>query len=75
MEQDPLQLVSSVLTCLEEVGVALQGKRLSGIGISNQRESTVLWDKTTGKCLYNAIGQLFLQRSDPHHLTFDLSLV
>lgn len=55
MEQDPLQLVSSVLTCLEEVGVALQGKRLSGIGISNQRESTVLWDKTTGKCLYNAI--------------------
>eukprot|EP00731_Ephydatia_muelleri_P009479 Em0005g65a len=57
MEQDPLQLVSSVLTCLEEVGVALQsqGRRLSGIGISNQRESTVLWDKTTGKCLYNAI--------------------
>lgn len=59
MEQDPLELVSSVVTCLEEVGVALQnqGKHLSGIGITNQRESTVLWDKTTGQCLYNAIGQ------------------
>ena len=29
---------------------------ISGIGITNQRETTVVWDKTTGKPLYNAIG-------------------
>ena len=60
MEQDPSELVTSVITCMDEVGVALQreGKRLSGVGITNQRESTVLWDKTTGQCLYNCIGWL-----------------
>ena len=32
----------------------LQGKILT-IGITNQRETTLLWDKITGKCVYNAI--------------------
>lgn len=30
------------------------------IGITNQRETTVVWDKTTGKPLHNAIGMYFL---------------
>ena len=45
--------------CLEEVGRGCGGeglKRIKGIGITNQRETTVLWDKTTGQCLHNAIG-------------------
>lgn len=45
--------------CLEEVGRGCAGedlKRIKGIGITNQRETTILWDKTTGKPLYNAIG-------------------
>lgn len=29
--------------------------RIRGIGITNQRETTVIWDKTTGKPLYNAL--------------------
>ena len=29
---------------------------IQGIGITNQRETSILWDKTTGKCFYNNIG-------------------
>lgn len=30
-----------------------------GIGITNQRETTVVWDKLTGEPLHNAIGKKF----------------
>lgn len=33
----------------------VNGKALSGIGITNQRETTVVWDRETGKPVYNAI--------------------
>lgn len=33
----------------------LTAKQIAGIGITNQRETTVIWDKTTGKPIYNAI--------------------
>ena len=59
-EQDPDELVESVRECLEEVGSKLQPEeleRLKGIGITNQRETTILWDKTTGQCLHKAIGE------------------
>ena len=32
----------------------------SAIGVTNQRETTVVWDKSTGKPLYNALGNLKL---------------
>jgi len=32
-----------------------QGLKIVGIGITNQRETTVVWDKATGKPIYNAI--------------------
>ena len=38
---------------LEEKGVSLN--EIAGIGITNQRETTVVWDKNTGKPIYNAI--------------------
>ncbi len=56
-ELDPQELLDSVKECLEEVGrkcVAL--KQIKGIGITNQRETTILWDRTTGLHLHNAIG-------------------
>ena len=31
---------------------------LVAVGITNQRETTIVWDKTTGKPLYNAIGKV-----------------
>ena len=58
-EQDPEELLESVRQCLEEVGGRLGEEgvgRLRGVGITNQRETTIVWDKTTGKPLNNAIG-------------------
>lgn len=57
-EQDPAHIYQTVLTCLKKVGGALQSHdlvRLKGIGITNQRETTILWDRTTGRSLCNAI--------------------
>ena len=30
-------------------------KQIAGIGITNQRETTVVWERSTGKPIYNAI--------------------
>ena len=32
---------------------------IKAVGITNQRETTIVWDKNTGKPLYNAIGMLW----------------
>jgi len=57
VEHDALEIwlkVSNVIAAaLKSAG--LGGKDLSAIGITNQRETTVAWDGTTGKPLYNAI--------------------
>ncbi len=57
VEHDPEEIWSSVERAielsLEEAG--LTGKDISAIGITNQRETTVLWEKSTGKPLHNAI--------------------
>lgn len=47
-------------TTLKTIKKALKGKNIPGkdiaaIGITNQRETTVVWDKNTGKPIYNAI--------------------
>src|SRR6185295_3165618 len=36
-------------------GAKLEATALAGIGITNQRETTVVWDRATGKPVYNAI--------------------
>ncbi|EAW06529.1 glycerol kinase [Aspergillus clavatus NRRL 1] len=59
-EHDPLELVSSVETCIEEAVKQFESTGYSqysikGIGITNQRETTVVWDHETGEPLYNAI--------------------
>lgn len=60
-EQDPDEMVAITGRCLEDVGGKLgEGLgRLKGVGITNQRETTILWDKTTGRPLYNAIGKVY----------------
>lgn len=37
---------------------------LSAVGVTNQRETTVVWDKETGEPLYNAIGRYVMHRRD-----------
>ncbi|KAJ9605605.1 Glycerol kinase [Cladophialophora chaetospira] len=59
-EHDPNELVSSVQSCIDEATAKFteQGYSLSSIkavGITNQRETTVVWDVKTGEPLCNAI--------------------
>ncbi|MEC3862135.1 glycerol kinase GlpK [Mesobacterium sp. TK19101] len=57
VEHDPADLWQSVLrvckAALEQAGVA--PGQVAGIGITNQRETTLLWDRATGEPLHNAI--------------------
>ena len=57
VEHDPEEIWSSTKKTLSDVikkSKKIKGKILT-IGITNQRETTVLWDKKTGKAVYNAI--------------------
>jgi len=57
VEHDPGELVSSVYECAQEVFLSskISAVKVEAIGITNQRETTILWDKDSGKPLYNAI--------------------
>ncbi len=46
-------ILAVIATCLSEADV--KPEQIAGIGITNQRETAVVWDKTTGKPIYNAI--------------------
>ncbi|KAJ5164515.1 Glycerol kinase [Penicillium coprophilum] len=59
-EHDPLEIVTSVETCIEEAVQKFEAKghsrgNIKSIGITNQRETTIVWDHETGEPLYNAI--------------------
>jgi glycerol kinase len=57
VEHNPEEIWKTTLKVLRDVinkSKKLRGKILT-IGITNQRETTILWDKTTGKAVYNAI--------------------
>lgn len=57
VEHNPMEIWSTQHAVLEEaLEIAkLEPSAIAAIGITNQRETTVLWDKTTGKPIYNAI--------------------
>src|SRR5437588_3932695 len=59
VEHDPEEIWQSVVaTCREAIAAAGNGPRpgrVAAIGITNQRETTVLWDRTTGRPVHNAI--------------------
>ena len=55
VEHDPHDLWNSVNNSIQKVLKKLPGAKIAAIGITNQRETTVLWDKRTGKPVYNAI--------------------
>ena len=58
-EQDPMELWSSTQTCmrlaLEKATEKDASVVVKGIGLTNQRETTIAWDRKTGKPLHNAI--------------------
>lgn len=57
VEHDPEEIWQNAHSCLTEVYNTLvkAGHTPKGIGITNQRETVVAWDKKTGEVLYNAI--------------------
>ena len=46
-------ILAVIASCLSEANV--KAEQVAGIGITNQRETTVIWDKKTGTPIYNAI--------------------
>ncbi len=57
VEQDANEIWTSVLACIADVfrKADVHASQVEGIGITNQRETTVIWDKHTGKPIYRAI--------------------
>ena len=55
VEHDPLEIWASVNNCIVEVDKKFPINQISSIGITNQRETTLAWSKTTGEPLYNAL--------------------
>ncbi|MFS0872416.1 glycerol kinase GlpK [Paenibacillus xylanilyticus] len=57
VEQNANEIWSSILavmaSCLAESGI--KPVQIAGIGITNQRETAVVWDKETGRPIYNAV--------------------
>lgn len=57
VEHDPEAIWESVLSSLRRVlaQANIEGKDISGIGITNQRETAIIWDRATGRPIHNAI--------------------
>ena len=57
VEHDPADLwETTVQTCRDALAQAgLTADQVAGIGITNQRETTVVWDRDTGQAIHNAI--------------------
>ncbi|MFC4388746.1 glycerol kinase GlpK [Gracilibacillus marinus] len=57
VEHDANEIWTSVLACISEVfrKADISPKQIAGIGITNQRETAVVWDKNTQKPIYKAI--------------------
>ncbi|KAH0624753.1 hypothetical protein JD844_032522 [Phrynosoma platyrhinos] len=66
VEQDPKEILQSVYECVERTCEKLNQlnvdiANIKAVGVSNQRETTVVWDKLTGEPLHNAIVWLDLR--------------
>jgi glycerol kinase len=55
VEHDPLEIWNSVINCIEKVDNEFSINELDSIGITNQRETTVAWRKSTGEPLHHAL--------------------
>ncbi len=57
VEHNPMDIWSSQVAVAAEAisKLGISGSDISGIGITNQRETAIVWDKKTGEAIYNAI--------------------
>ena len=57
VEHNPVEIFETVLKTSKNAikKAKISAKQISGIGITNQRETVVIWNKDTGEPIYNAI--------------------
>jgi len=57
VEHDPEEIWASVKNVTRQAvqDADVTAANIAGIGITNQRETTLVWDRQTGRCIYNAI--------------------
>ena len=57
VEHDPMEIWASEAAVIAEAisKIGINGKNIAAIGITNQRETTIVWDAETGKPVHNAI--------------------
>lgn len=55
VEHNPIEIWETVQSTVQEVVEKVGAQNIAAIGITNQRETTVVWDKRTGKPVCNAI--------------------
>jgi glycerol kinase len=57
VEHDPLEIYTSQISVAAEAiaNMGIHDQNIAAIGITNQRETTIVWDKESGKPIYNAI--------------------
>ncbi|WP_298624362.1 glycerol kinase GlpK [uncultured Legionella sp.] len=55
VEHDPEEIWQKTLTAIKDVVSQLDNKQIISCGITNQRETSVIWNKKTGECLARAI--------------------
>lgn len=75
VEQDPMKIFHDSVRCIDEAVKKIEklGRKASDVvcfGVTNQRETTILWDPKTGKPLYNAIG-----KSSPKSIPINFNIV
>ncbi len=55
VEHDPEEIWQAAVACCRVAAIGIAPGEIAAIGITNQRETTVLWDRATGAPLHNAI--------------------
>jgi len=55
VEHDPEAIWESVLAVTAKALDGASGRRITALGITNQRETTLIWDRKTGECVHRAI--------------------
>ncbi len=57
VEHDPLEIYSAQYSTLTQAiaKIGAQPNEIAAVGVTNQRETVILWEKSTGKPIYNAI--------------------
>lgn len=57
VEHDPIEIWEKTKSCIKDVieKTKVNPSKIAAIGVTNQRETTIIWDPKTGKPLYNAI--------------------